>query len=83
MSFQLSIVTPSGKAFDDLVDSVALPGSEGGLEVYSGHMPMVVALVDGKLKIRKAGVVQEFTTASGILEVMPDHNVLVLVDSAV
>lgn len=83
MSFQLSIVTPSGKAFEDLVESVALPGLEGAFEVYSGHMPMVAALGSGKLKIRKATAVLEFTTASGILEVMPDHNVLVLVDSAV
>lgn len=82
MSFQLSIVTPSGKVYEDSVDSVAAPGLLGGFEVYSGHSSLVAALKDGKLKVRKAGQEQVFATASGILEVMPDHNVLVLVDSA-
>ncbi len=82
MSFQLSIITPSGKILEDTVDSVSAPGLEGGFEVYSGHAAMLTALKDGKVKVRKGGSEQIFTTASGILEVGPDHNVLLLLDAA-
>ena len=82
MSFQLSFITPAGKVLEDTVDSVSAPGLEGGFEVFSGHMSMVAALKEGKIKVRKNGKEEIFNTASGILEVMPDHNVLVLVDSA-
>ena len=68
--------------FEDAVDSLAAPGLEGGFEVFTGHASMLTALKEGKIKIRKTGTEQVFTAASGILEVMPDHNVLILVDSA-
>lgn len=82
MSFQLSILTPAGKVYEDAVDSLSVAGLEGGFEVFGSHVPLIAALKDGKLKVRKSGAEQVFTSASGILEVMPDHNVLVLVDSA-
>jgi F-type H+-transporting ATPase subunit epsilon len=83
MSFQLSIITPQGKAFEGKVDSVAAAGLEGGFEVLSGHAAIVAALKEGKTKIRLEGREQVLSTASGVLEVAPDHNVTILVDSAV
>ena len=82
MSFKLSVITPSGIIFEDTVESVAAPGLEGGFEVFTNHTSMLTALKEGKIKIRKSGGEQIFNAASGILEVLPDHNVLVLVDSA-
>ena len=82
MSFQLNIITPSGKVFEDTVDSISATGLEGGFEVFSGHACLLSALKDGQFKIRKSGIEQIYKTASGIIEVQPDHNVLVLVDSA-
>ena len=83
MSFKLSVITPSGIVFEDTIDSLAASGLKGGFEVFSGHTSMLAALKEGKIKIRKSSSEQTFNTASGILEVMPDHNVLALVDSAV
>ena len=82
MSFQLSFNTPLGKVFEDAVESVSAPGLEGGFEVFTGHMAFLSALKEGRIKIRKSDGEQVFKTASGILEVKPDHQVLVLVDSA-
>ena len=81
--FKLSVVTPSGKAYEDSVDSVAAPGLLGGLEVYSGHMALVCALKNGKLRIRKAGKEQSLTIDSGLLEVNAAHDVLVLADQII
>ena len=79
--FQLSIVTPVGKIYEDTVESVAVTGLEGGLEVYSQHMPLVSALKGGLVRIRKEGKdVKSFTIDSGVLEVDVNHDVLVLAD---
>lgn len=82
MSFQLSVITPQGKVYEDSVDSLAATGLAGGFEVYSNHAPFLTGLKEGFLKIRKNGKEDVYQTASGILEVKPDHHVLVLVDAA-
>ena len=82
MSFQLLVITPQGKVYEDTVDSVAAIGIDGGFEVYSNHAAFLTGLKEGVLKIRKNAREEIFKTASGILEVKPDHQVLVLVDSA-
>lgn len=82
MSFSLSILTPEGKVYEDTVDSLLAPGLQGGFEIYSNHQAMLAALKAGMLRVRKDGKENTFNCASGILEVKPDHQVLVLVDSA-
>ena len=83
MSFKLSVITPSGQAFEGDVNSVAAPGLMGGFEVYSGHTSMVASLKSGKFTIRTASGSSVLAISDGILEVSPDHNVLVLTDRAV
>ncbi len=79
--FQLSVVTPSGKAFEEMVESVVAPGLMGGFEVYSHHMPMLCALKIGKVRIKKEGKdIKSFKIDSGILEVNARHDVLLLAD---
>ncbi len=81
--FHLSIITPSGKTFEDTVESVAAPGLMGGFEVYSKHMPMLCALKTGAVRIRKADKEQTVKIDSGILEVNAAHNVLLLTDQII
>jgi ATP synthase F1 epsilon subunit len=79
--FQLSIITPAGKVFEDNVESLAAPGLMGGFEVYSHHMSMLVALKEGSVRIRKEGKdIKSLTIDSGVLEVDANHNVLLLAD---
>ena len=82
MSFNLSIVAPSGKIFDDTVDSIAVVGTEGAFEVYSKHMPIISTLKAGRCRVRKANRETAYDITSGILEVDLDHNVTLLVDQA-
>ncbi len=81
--FKLSIITPAGTVFDGDVDSLAAPGLEGGFEVYSGHAAMMTALAAGEARVRQADKLLKFSIDSGILEVTPSHNVLLLADQAV
>ena len=79
--YQLSVVIPSGKIFEDTVESVAAPGLEGGLEVFSKHMSILCALTKGSVRIRKDGKdIKSFMIDSGVLEVDANHNVLILAD---
>jgi F-type H+-transporting ATPase subunit epsilon len=82
MSFKLSIVAPSGKIFDDTVDSIAVVGTEGAFEVFSKHTPIISALKAGRARVRHAGTETAFEITSGILEVDLEHNVTLLADQA-
>jgi len=82
MSFKLSIVAPSGKIFEDTVDSMAVPGLVGAFEIYSLHTPIIASLKAGRTRVRKAGRETAYEITSGILEVDLEHNVTLLADQA-
>jgi len=82
MAFKFSLVAPSGKIFEDTVDSIAVVGTEGGFEVYSRHMPLISSLKAGRTRVRQGGKETAFEITSGILEVDLDHNVTLLADQA-
>jgi F-type H+-transporting ATPase subunit epsilon len=82
MSFKLSIVSPGGKIFEDTVDSIALPGTEGAFEVYSKHAPLISTLKAGRARVRQAKRETAYEITSGILEVDLEHNVTLLADQA-
>ncbi|MDE1921200.1 MAG: ATP synthase F1 subunit epsilon [Candidatus Omnitrophica bacterium] len=82
MSFKLSIVAPSGKIFENTVDSVALPGAEGAFEVYSMHTPLISTLKAGRARVRRGDKETAYEITSGILEVDLEHNVTLLADQA-
>jgi F-type H+-transporting ATPase subunit epsilon len=82
-SYQLSILTPQGEIFKDKVEFVSVQGQLGGFGVFAGHAPIISALDRGVLKIIAEGKDKFFAHATGVLEVKPDHDVLILVDEAV
>jgi F-type H+-transporting ATPase subunit epsilon len=82
VSYKLTIVAPSGKIFEDTVDSMAVPGTEGGFEVYSRHMPLISSLKGGAVRVRQSGKITAYEITSGILEVDLEHNVTLLADQA-
>ena len=82
MSFKLSIVAPSGKVFEDTVDSIAVVGTEGAFEVYSKHTPLISTLKAGIARVRKDKLEFKYEVTSGVLEVDLEHNVTLLADQA-
>jgi F-type H+-transporting ATPase subunit epsilon len=81
MPIQLEIVTPERLAYDDTVDSVVVPGSEGELGVLPHHAPLVSTLGVGELRIRKGGQEESFAIVGGFLQVRPDK-VVVMAETA-
>lgn len=81
-TIRLEIVTVERKLYDDQVNMVIAPGSEGVLGILPRHTPLLTALTYGELQIRKQGEEDQFVAiGGGFMEVQPDH-VVVLADSA-
>lgn len=81
-TLHLEIVTIERKMFDDHVNMVVAPGTEGLLGILPRHAPLITGLTFGELQIKKDG--QEdlfFAIGGGFMEVQPDH-VVVLADAA-
>ena len=81
MPLHLEIVTPERLAYEDDVDMVLVPGSEGELGILPHHTPLVSLLGVGELKIRKGGSEEVFAIAGGFLQVRPDK-VVVMAETA-
>lgn len=84
-TYLFSIVTPGGKVLEERVESLAAPGAEGSFGVWAGHAPMVAALKNGPLTLKKAGPGGEryYSISAGILEVSGQGDVVLLCDYAV
>ncbi len=78
---KLEIVTPEGRAYQDDVDMVVLPGSDGELGVYPAHVPLMTQLAPGEVRIFKDGKQTELVVGSGFAEITQTQ-VSVLTDSA-
>ncbi|MDX1523251.1 MAG: F0F1 ATP synthase subunit epsilon, partial [Anaerolineae bacterium] len=81
-TFHLEIVTVERNIYDDQVNMVIAPGSEGVLGILPNHTPLLTGLDYGELQIKKDGEEDQFLAiGGGFMEVQP-HHVVVLADSA-
>jgi F-type H+-transporting ATPase subunit epsilon len=83
-TFELSLVTPDGSAFDGEVEMLIVPGADGEIGVLARHAPLVALLKAGSTRIhlRRNQDVREFATGPGFFKVEQDR-ALALVDDAV
>ena len=51
MSFYLQIISPDKSVFDEEIEMVIVPGSEGDIGVLSNHMPLITSLRLGNIYI--------------------------------
>src|SRR5919206_3631243 len=84
-TFEVSLVTPEGAAFEGEVEMVVVPGAAGEIGVLARHAPLVAMLKAGSTRIyrdRSTEDVVEFATGPGFFKVEQDR-ALALVDDAV
>lgn len=83
-TFELSIITPYGRIFNDEVRSLIAPGKKGYFGVLASHAAMFTLLKSGVLEIFTSPEAKVYyALSSGTLEVGQKGRVLILVDSAV
>jgi F-type H+-transporting ATPase subunit epsilon len=81
-TLKLEIVTPEAKTYSEDVDFVLIPGSEGDLGVYPGHVPLLTELAPGELKAIHEGKEVYLAIGQGFVEIT-QTTVSVLTDMAV
>jgi F-type H+-transporting ATPase subunit epsilon len=83
-TFEVSLVTPDGSAFDGEAEMLIVPGADGEIGVLARHAPLVALLKSGstRVHVRRNQDVREFATGPGFFQVEQDR-ALALVDDAV
>ena len=81
-TFDLSLVTPEGPAFEGEAEMLIVPGASGEIGVLARHAPLVAMLKAGEIRVKSQGEWQAFAAGPGYFKVQQDR-ALVLVDDAV
>lgn len=81
MSLKIDIYSLEATWFDGMAESLLAPGLETGLEIFPGHIPIVVQLGIGPLVVRQKEDESIFFITGGLLHVQHNH-VLILADEA-
>jgi F-type H+-transporting ATPase subunit epsilon len=83
-TFDLSLVTPDGAAFEGEVEMLIVPGQDGEIGILARHAPLVATLKAGSTRVhlRRDDEIREFATGPGFFKVEQDR-ALALVDDAV
>ncbi len=83
-TFDLSLVTPDGAAFEGEVEMLIVPGVDGEIGILARHAPLVATLKAGgtRVHLRRDEEIREFATGPGFFKVEQDR-ALALVDDAV
>ncbi|MBD3382488.1 MAG: ATP synthase F1 subunit epsilon [candidate division Zixibacteria bacterium] len=79
--FKLSIVSPEKVLYEDTVESIVVPGSEGYLGVMSQHAPLITSLKPGKLEIRDSHNKEIIAAISGGFLEVSDNVATILADA--
>ncbi|MDP3725420.1 MAG: ATP synthase F1 subunit epsilon [Nanoarchaeota archaeon] len=81
MPLHLRIATLERTVFDEDIESVTLPGSEGEFTVLKNHLPLITSLSLGEIVARRGKEDFSMTVSGGMADVQP-HRVLILADQA-
>lgn len=80
-TFYIEILTPDRKFFWGDVETIIVKTPSGELGVLKGHIPMVVVIDIGTIKIKKDGKWIDAVLSEGFMEVKQD-SAIILVDTA-
>jgi F-type H+-transporting ATPase subunit epsilon len=81
-TFDLSVVTPEGAAFEGEAEMVVVPGAAGEIGVLARHAPLVAMLKAGEIRVKAGNEWQSFAAGAGYFKVQQDR-AIALVDDAV
>ena len=81
-NFQLSIATPEETIFDEMVESIIVPGVKGYLGVMANHAPLITPLQPGKITIHLTGGTELLLAVSGGFLEVAHNRATILADAA-
>ncbi len=78
----ISVLTPEKELYSGSINSLSVPGVEGEFQILRNHAPIVSALGDGGVTIRRAdGKLITFGITAGFVEVL-NNEIALLVQGA-
>lgn len=81
MPLHLEVITPERKVYEEDVDMVVAPASEGYVGILPHHTPLFTTLGPGEFKVKRGGVEEVLAVFGGFMDVRADR-VVVLTDAA-
>lgn len=76
----VEIITPDAKLFQGEVNSIKLPGTNGGFEILNNHAPIISTLTAGKILVDSDnGQKESFEIQGGVIE-MQNNKIIILAD---
>jgi F-type H+-transporting ATPase subunit epsilon len=81
MPLHLEVITPERHVYEDDVDMVVAPASEGYVGILPHHAPLFTMLGPGEFRVKKGGVEEVLAVFGGFMDVRADR-VVVLTDAA-
>jgi len=76
----LEIITPEKKLFSGEVNSVKLPGIDGGFEILNNHASIISTLGKGEIRVvTDKKEEQKFNVNGGVIE-MQNNKIIVLAE---
>lgn len=76
----VEIITPDAKLFEGEVNSIKLPGTNGGFEILNDHAPIISTLTAGEISVAlDQGQKESFEIQGGVIE-MQNNKIIVLAD---
>ena len=69
MPLHLEIITPERRVFDEDVDMVVAPASEGYVGILPHHAPLFTTLGPGEFRVKRGGVEEALAVFGGFMEV--------------
>lgn len=82
-SFNLQIITPQGKVFDQNVASAVFPGDKGEFGVLPGHSTLLSLLAPGLIEVAKENGDKESVAINWGYAEVDEQKVIALVDNAI
>ena len=81
MSFNFQIISPEKSVFNEEIEMVIVPGTEGDIGILSNHMPLITSLRLGNIYIyRDKKIIKKLLVNGGILEVFKNSCTLLTED---
>ncbi len=68
-TFHVNVYSPKSLILSEAVEAITCSGLDGELGILKNHMPCLIALRLGVLKLKKNGVWTEYLCSDGFLEV--------------
>jgi F-type H+-transporting ATPase subunit epsilon len=81
LPLHLEVITPERKVYEEDVDMVVAPASEGYVGILPHHAPLFTTLGPGEFKVKRGGVEEVLAVFGGFMDVRADR-VVVLTDAA-